>query len=233
MNVKVTCPHCKRTIEVPGDVFSEVISCPTCNKKLQPSKEFVKTMPSLDELLKTPAFIESVKSSAAEANQGITHADFVAGVQGGTIGFKCMSGEPHQFIRGVRRNIFSIFVLLYMVAPIIFIPLWAWHERNWWLLSGIVVSFLGTRIAARLIYNQQKQTSIGAFLLIAAIASWLCLGIHSYCTFYVLSALWGLMLFMIADNVEREYAMQSLVENPEVFEDAITQNKIMIVRKGD
>ena len=37
----------------------------------------------------------------------------------------------------------------------------------------------------------------------------------------------------LADNVEREYAMQSLVENPEVFEDAITQNKIMIVRKGD
>ena len=34
----------------------------------------------------------------------------------------------------------------------------------------------------------------------------------------------------IADNAEMEYAMQSLVENPAVFEDAIAQNKIMIVR---
>jgi hypothetical protein len=233
MNVKVTCPHCEKPIEVSGDLFSKIISCPTCNNNFQPSKEFAKTLPSLDELRKTPAFVEARKSRAAEANQGITHADFVAGVQSGTMGFKCMFGEPYQFIRGARRAIFSILVLLYIVAPIVFTPLWAWHERKWWLLIGIVVSALGTRIAARLIYNEQKRYSVGAFLLIASIASWLGFGIHSYYTFFALSALWGLMLFMIADNAEEEYAMQSLIENPEVFEDAIAQNRIMIVRKDD
>jgi hypothetical protein len=36
---------------------------------------------------------------------------------------------------------------------------------------------------------------------------------------------------MIADNAEEEYALQSLVENPDVFKDAIARNKIMVVRK--
>ena len=43
----------------------------------------------------------------------------------------------------------------------------------------------------------------------------------------------GVTLFMIADNAEKEYAMQSLLENPGLFEQAIAQNRIMIVRKAD
>ena len=71
-----------------------------------------------------------MQQSIAEANEGITHAEFVAGAQSGTIGFKCMVGEPHQFIAGARKAIFSFFVLLYTVAPLILIPIWAYHERN-------------------------------------------------------------------------------------------------------
>lgn len=231
MNVQITCPHCKQPIEVPGEAFGGVTSCPSCNEKVQPSKEFVKTMPSLDELLKTPAFIESVGLRSAEANQGVTHEVFVAGVQSGKVGFKCIFGQPHQFIRGDRRVIFAILVLFYTVAPILLVPLWAWHERNWWLLIGIVVSAIATQIAARLIYNAKEQNSIGGFLLFACIVCWLCFGIHNHYTFFVLSALWGMMFFMIADKAEQEYAIQSLVENRDVFEDAIAQNKIMIVSK--
>jgi hypothetical protein len=185
------------------------------------------------EMTKTPEFQAALAADAAEANTDITHADFVAGVQNRTMGFKCMFGEPHQFIRGARRTIFSILVLLYLIAPVIFVSLWAWHEHSWWLLAGIAVSAVGTRIAARLIYNPEKQTSIGALFLMAFVASWIFSGFHSYYTFLALSALWGLMLFMIADNVEKEYAMQSLVGNPKLFDLAIIQNKIMIVRKGD
>ena len=42
-----------------------------------------------------------------------------------------------------------------------------------------------------------------------------------------------MMLFMMADNAEMEYALQSLVESPELFEEAIAQNKIMIIRKDE
>jgi hypothetical protein len=185
------------------------------------------------ELTKTPEFQASLEADIAEANKNISHPDFVAGVQSGTLGFRCMFGEPYQFIRGARRTIFSILVLLYVIAPTILVSLWAWHERSWWLLLGIAVSAIGTRTAVRLIYNQKKQYSIGAFLLIASVVSWLCFGIHSYYTFFALCGLWGSMLFMIADNAEKEYAVQSLVEHPDIFEDAIAENRITIVRKDD
>ena len=82
-------------------------------------------------------------------------------------------------------------------------------RHSWWLLLGIVFSAVGEshRIGARLSYNQEKQYSISSLLLIASIVSWLCFGIHSYYTFFALSALWGLMFFMIADNAEEEYAL--------------------------
>src|SRR5438552_2814529 len=84
----------------------------------------------------------------AEANEGITHAEFAAGARNGQIGFKCMVGEPQQFITGARKAIFNIFVLLYMLAPLILVPIWAYHERNAWLLIGIPVSYLASYSAA-------------------------------------------------------------------------------------
>ena len=67
----------------------------------------------------------------------------------------------------------------------------------------------------------------------AFIASWIFEGFHSYPTFFTLSALWGLMFFMIADNAEKEYALQSLVKDPELFNEAVAQNRILIVHKYD
>ena len=141
--------------------------------------------------------------SLAQANQNVTHADFVAGVHNRTMGFKCMMGEPHQLLSGARRPVFNILVLLYWAAPFVLVPLWAWREHNWWLLLGIPVSAIGTFIATSLIYNPARQTSIASFILMAFVASWIFEGFHSYPTFFLLSALWGFVLFMIADNVER------------------------------
>ena len=188
----------------------------------------------MDDQPKPPnyeAFSKMLRESIAEENQNITHADFVAGVQSGTMGFKCMVGQPNQLIRGACRTVFNILVLLYLAAPCVIVPLWAWHEHNWWLLFGIIVSAIGTRIAARLIFDPEKQTSFAAFLMMAFVASWIFAGFHSYYTFFALSALWGLMFFMIADNAEKEYALQSLVDDAELFNEAIADNKIMIVRR--
>jgi len=183
------------------------------------------------ELTKTPEFQAALAADVAEANKGITHAGFVAGVQNRTLGFRCMSGQPYQFIRGARRTVFSILVLLYMIAPAIFVSFWAWHEHDWWVLLGIVVSAIGSRVAAGLIYNQQRQYSVAAVLVIASVGSWLSFGIHSHFTFFAVSALWGLTLFMIADNAQQEYAMQALVESPALFEDAVARGRIMVVQK--
>jgi len=42
--------------------------------------------------------------------------------------------------------IFNFLAMLYMVAPLVIIPLWAYHVGNWWLLVGIPV-FCGETVA--------------------------------------------------------------------------------------
>ncbi|HTG32756.1 MAG TPA: hypothetical protein VLB76_07465 [Thermoanaerobaculia bacterium] len=66
------------------------------------------------------SFAKMLEDSIAQANAGVTHADFVAGVQSGTLGFRCMFGEPHRLVTGGRKVIFNVLVLLYMVAPPVF-----------------------------------------------------------------------------------------------------------------
>lgn len=168
-----------------------------------------------------------------DVTNNITHAEFVTGMQNKTIGFKCLLGEPCQFIRGARKAIFNILVLFYMTAPLIIIPLWAYHEDNWWLLIGIVVSWGATAATSQSVSVAVKGKTVGGILLLACIVFWVSKGIHNYFTFFSLSALWGCMLFQMAEGVQTEYAMQSLIESPELFNEAIAQNKIMIVRRRD
>ena len=91
----------------------------------------------------------------------ITHADFVLGAKDGSVGFNVMSGEPITLVHGGRKAVFNIFVMLYLIVPTVVIPFWAYHERNWWLLLGIVVASL---IAPQL--AQRKGHSIGGLLLL-------------------------------------------------------------------
>jgi len=178
-------------------------------------------------------FWEKLNAQIFEANKGIAHTEFVTGILNKKLGFKVMKGEPSALLKGYRKIIFNIIVMLYSFAPLLFIPLWAYIESNWWLLIGIIISFIATRFSAKLIYNEKRQNSIGGFLFIACIVLWIYLGIHNYYTFFTLSALWGFMFFQIADNVEKEYAIQMLIENSEIFDKAIAQNKIMIFDRTD
>ena len=183
------------------------------------------------EMTKTPEFQATLAANSAEANKGISHPEFVTGIKARAVGFRCVAGEPQQFIRGTPRKLFAILVVLYSVAPAVLVPLWAWHEHSWWLLFGILVSAMATGTGVSLVYNRQKRYSVAGFLIVASVGSWLTFGIHSYYTFFALCASWGLVLFMIANNAEREYALQSLIDNPEVFDHAVSSGRIMIVPK--
>ena len=179
------------------------------------------------EATKTPEFQASLEADVAKANRGITHADFVAGVQSRTMGFKCVIGEPSQFIRGPRRTISIFTITLYLIAPLFLIPLLAYREKNWWLLTGIVIATLiGPQLA-------QFAKSIGGLLMIGCAALWVTLGFHHTLTLLSLCLFWGFAFFQIADLCQSEYAMQCLVEDPELFEDAISKNRILIIRKNE
>jgi len=167
-----------------------------------------------------------MQQSIAAANEGITHPEFAAGVQSGKIGFKCMMGEPHQFITGARKAIFNLFVLLYMLAPLILIPIWAYHERNAWLLIGIPVSYIAS-------YSAAAHSKLIFLFLMLCLGVWFGAGFsfHKYITFFFFCALFGYMCFEWAESTQNDYALQSLIEHPDIFDRAIAEHRIMIVRK--
>ncbi len=157
---------------------------------------------------------------AQEANSGVSHDEFVEGVKSGRIGFRCVVGEPSKLLRGWQAAVFASWVVIYSVAPLLLIPLWAWHEGNWWLLLGIVVSWLGL-----------QSRSIAPLLLIWVIGSWIRAGIHSYFTFFPLCALSSSLLFQIAEETQKSFALDALVEDAGLFYEAAGSGTIEIVRK--
>jgi hypothetical protein len=140
-----------------------------------------------------------MQKSIAEANEGITHAEFAAGAQGGTIGFKCMVGAPQQFITSrVLKAIFGIFVLLYSLAPLILVPIWAYHERNAWLLVGIPVSYIAS-------YSAAVNSKLVFLFLMLCVGVWLWNGFsfHQYITFFFFCSLWGYLFYQFAGTNHR------------------------------
>ena len=179
-------------------------------------------------MTKTPEFQASLEADIAEANQGVTHTDFVAGVQSGMLGFKCMRGEPSSLIAGTHKAIFNLLVLLYTVAPLFLVSGWAFRERNWWLLIGIPVCYVATYSATR------GSKTIFLFLCVC-IGVWIRSGfsIHQYITFFFFCSLWGYLFFQLAESTQNEYALQSLIERSDIFDQAIAEHRIMIVRKAE
>ena len=182
---------------------------------------------NLDDLIEQYNRLHNI---ATDVTETITHDEFVTGVHQKTVGFKVMVGEPITLVSGARRIIFATLVGLYLVAPFVIVPLWAYHESNWWLLVGIP---LASFVAPFLAFAQRNGNSIGALLLLACTGSWVSAGIHNYFTFFCLCGLWGYMFFKMAESAQSAYAMQSLMESPELFRRAITDERIIVVRKRD
>ncbi len=152
----------------------------------------------------------------------MTHADFSAGMRNETIA--CFLGEPYQLLKGARLVVFTFLAMLYMTGPLVIIPLWAYHVGDWWLLFGIVFSYIGSRSAGKY--------SNGIFLFgCYCIGFWIHNGvhIHHYTTFYFLCAALAYMTWHLADTIRTGCARQSLIDSSEVFYAAVSQNRLMIV----
>ncbi len=178
---------------------------------------------------------ERLISSIKTANEGVTHADFAAGVKNRTMGFKVMFGEPNKLLYGPRKKMFNIFVMLYMVAPVVLIPILAYHADNWWLLFGIAFSYLFTFFAT---WGNNKQSgkwmsNLIYYFFIYFVVNWIRNGFHfyDYATFFFFCSLWGTFFFKVADQVQFDYALQMLTENEQLFNMAVGKNQIMIIHK--
>lgn len=169
-----------------------------------------------------------------DISDSITHEDFVIGVRTTKIGFKVLKGEPIGLVKGTRKIILNILVLLYMWIPFIIIPLLAYFAANWWLLFAVVLSPLFAHFAAwkNAKAPEKWKANIIIYFTLFCIGYWIKNGFHffDYITFFFFCSLWGHLLFLMAESVQNFYAMQELIENAELFYSAIKQEKIMIIK---
>ena len=163
-----------------------------------------------------------------DVTETTSHTELVSGLRDGTVGFATKGGESIRLVSGGGRVFFTICFLLYLVAPILLIPLWAYHERNWWLLFGIIIASL---IAPQL--AQLRGSFMGGLLLLASLILLFTKGIHNYFTFYCLCALWSYFFFQLAEAVQIEHAKRALINNPELFHREVAANGLYIWRKRE
>jgi hypothetical protein len=186
------------------------------------------------EQLNLKEIYKSLIPEIQEANRGITHDEFIKGVDNGTIGIKIMWGEPADLITGPAKTAFRMHVMLYLWAPLILVPLFSYFAHNWFLLFGIAFSYLFSRLAAWHGVNipvNWKPKFIYLFG-VFCIGYWFFKGFHfyDYITFYFFCSLWGHFFFLTAEEAQKpEHAIQSLKENRNLFNHAIEHSIIMII----
>jgi hypothetical protein len=100
---------------------------------------------------------------------------------------------------------FKLFAFLYMFAPLIVVPFIAYKFDNWYILFGILFSYLGATLAA----NKPKWFYP---LPLFCIGFWVAKGfnIHQYVTLFFFFALGGFIFYQIADEYDKSRMRNSL-----------------------
>lgn len=152
-------------------------------------------------------------------NKALSHDEFVKGLTEGMHDVKFVLSS-HNLLEGARQRVFVVLATIYIVAPLIVIPAYAYTHGNWWLLFGIVAAAIGA----------MSPSFVGIFLCIC-IGVWLRAGahLHQYVTFFFLCALCEYLLFRFCDARADADARKTLIENAPLYEAAIKAGAIALV----
>lgn len=99
----------------------------------------------------------------------------------------------------IMTFMFNLFAFLYIVAPLIVIPYWAYSNSNGYLLFGILFSWFSSYTSF-----QRRQKILFLFQIIC-IGFWIKSGfsIHQYITFFFFCSLWGYLSAQIAEGYDQ------------------------------
>lgn len=153
----------------------------------------------------------------------MTHDEFSIGMQDETL--ECWLAEPYTLHRGLRKTIFNLLSLLYIAGPLIFISLWAYHVGNWWLLIGIPVSYLATASAGQ---HSPMIFYFGCYWVGFVIYN--SFSVIHFTSFYFLCAVYGYMLWQLADTTRMACARQSLIASDKLYNDALAEGRLRVIR---
>lgn len=154
-----------------------------------------------------------------------THAEFVTAVTNKEIIFNVVTDNKYKILKGSQKVIFFINAFLYTIAPLIFIPIIAYHYDNLYLLFGVLISYLGSFLAG------SRMSKLVFFYSIFCIIFWAVNGFN-FNNIVTLSffCLWfGYFFFSMASGIEDEYAKIAVLMNEEVFNQLSINRKILIL----
>ena len=164
----------------------------------------------------TPEFYASISSKWAEDNARVSHSDFTKKALAKKMGIKFMI-SPQNLLSGSNKLIFNILVFSYFILPLIACPIWAWHEKKWYLVFGVLISFL-----------TQLKSDTGKLFFFIALILWVWLGIHNPWTYFFLCAAWTKCLFNFADEYANQCAINILIKNENIFNTLASTGKILV-----
>lgn len=118
------------------------------------------------------------------------------------------------------KSMFKLFAFLYMFAPLIIVPYWAYSNDNWYFLFGIAFSYAGSYSS----FAPRLKSFIFLFALLS-IGVWLKTGfsIHQYITFFFFCSLWGYLTAKIAEEYN-QLSKKGTLENDEELRTFLKDN---------
>ena len=141
--------------------------------------------------------------------------------------FSLHVNNQRNLLSGSSKFIFYLFVFSYMFFPLLIVPAFSLIFHDWFLLIGIIISYVSTVLTTRKIRFQ----FVG--LLVPMVIYWFMKGFHmdDYITFYYLCAFWGGFFYLMAVSYEESAAKRILLNDEKLFNKLSIAGDIFFMRK--
>lgn len=171
--------------------------------------------------------LEFLKANSPFVDKNISHEDFSTGIKNGslTIEYDIKDVDVYAVCSRKRKNSLGLIHIICFLLPFLLVILFSIVYSNWWLLIGILISY----IAIILTHHVGYKPSV--YVLLLTIGSWFARGFHfqDYFTFFPLTFVFSQMITSIEKEYDDTYLKEELVESPILFYELL--DKITIIRK--
>jgi len=160
---------------------------------------------------------------------GMSHSEFIENIKyDKTLYFELSpSFSNHKIIsKGFGKIIAIIGTFTYLIIPLIFVPIVAYMYSNWYLLFGILFSYLSTMLEGGKIIKW-----IYAYCLIFFSWYWYDFGFHlnEYANLFVLCVLWGSLTYYILSLIEEDFVKKEIYNDSVLFNTLSNNRSILFV----
>jgi hypothetical protein len=106
------------------------------------------------------------------------------------------------------------------------VPFFAFHFSNWWLLFGIVFSYIGSLSGA-------WKTHLPAYLMLYFIGEAIAGHYHfkDYDDFFYICMFWGYFWFQVAEQGQKDFSLEALLTKSDLYDWAVNNRRIIVSKR--